>query len=68
MINTEYKKSPAFEEVSKSVGTYNLTAIIREDKETLSLFKHVPGLIAFICTLKKGDDILGIGRGTAEIY
>lgn len=61
------EKFPTLEEVRRSIGVYNLTATVEEDKETLSIFKHVPGLIAFICTLKKGDDVIGIGRGTATL-
>lgn len=79
-MNTEYKNSvpspfqasqrkqiPALEEVTRSIGTYNLTATVEEDRETLSTFKHVPGLITFICTLKKDNDVIGIGRGTATL-
>lgn len=79
-MTTDYKSSipssfratrngevPTLEEVRRSIGIYNLTATVEEDKETLSIFKHVPGLIAFICTLKKGDNVIGIGRGTATL-
>lgn len=66
--NAQNKRSPAFEEIAKSIGVYNLVATIEEDKETLSLFNRVPGLIAFIATLKTADgEILGIGRGTATL-
>lgn len=66
--NVQNKRNPAFEEIAKSIGTYNLIATIEEDTETLSLFKHVPGLIAFMAILKTADgEILGIGRGTATL-
>lgn len=64
---TRNREVPTLEEVRRSIGVYNLTATVEEDKETLSIFKHVPGLIAFICTLKKGNDVIGIGRGTATL-
>lgn len=41
---------------------------MKEDKETISLFKHVPNLISFITTLKnENDEVVGIGRGSAVI-
>jgi len=64
---TRNEKVPTLEEVTRSIGVYNLTATVEEDTETLATFKHVPGLIAFICTLKKGNDVIGIGRGTATL-
>ena len=64
---TRNDKIPTLEEVTRSIGVYNLTATVEEDIETLATFKHVPGLIAFICTLKKGNDVIGIGRGTATL-
>lgn len=66
-FDVQDKKHPVREEVKKSVGTYNLTAIFEEDAQTLALFKHVPGLIAFICTLKRDNEIIGQGRGTAVL-
>lgn len=63
----QHSRGPATEEITRSIGTYTLTATVAEDTETLSIFKHVPGLIAFICTLKKGNDVIGIGRGTATL-
>jgi hypothetical protein len=64
---TRSEQVPTLEEVTRSIGVYNLTATVEEDTETLSTFRHVPGLIAFICTLKKGNDVIGIGRGTATL-
>lgn len=60
-------KVPVLEEITRCIGIYNITAKIEEDIQTLSLFKHVPGLIAFICTLKEGDQIIGEGRGSAVL-
>jgi len=60
------RKDPLREEIEKNLGTFNLTATVEEDKNTLSLFKHVPGpIIAYICTLRKGSEVVGIGRGSA---
>lgn len=67
MIKTNYNKNLAFEEIEKSVGTFTITAEIREDKETVLLFKHIPNLIAFLCTLKIGGLIIGEGRGASVL-
>ncbi len=64
---TKERLNPIQEEVAKNVGTYNITAIIEEDKETLATLKNVPGLIAFICTLKIGNEVISVGRGSATV-
>jgi len=61
------RMNPIQEEMAKNVGTYNITAIIEEDKETLATLKNVPGLIAFLCTLKIGNEVISVGRGSATI-
>ena len=60
-------KDPVREEINKLLGTYEFTAIFEEDTQTASTLKDVPGLIAFLCTIKKGDRIIGQGRGTTVI-
>ena len=60
------KKDPLREEIEKNIGTFNLSVTVEEDTDTLSLFKHVPGpIIAYIATLRKGSEVVGIGRGSA---
>lgn len=60
------KKSPIQEEIEKNTGTFTITVDVKEDKETISLFKHIPHLISFITTLKnENNEIVGIGRGSA---
>ncbi len=60
------RKDPLREEIEKNIGTFNLSVTVEEDKDTLALFKHVPGpIIAYIATLRKGSEIVGIGRGSA---
>lgn len=51
----------------KHVGTYDLTATFKEDTATTSMFKHIPGLIAFVCTIEQSGKIIGIGRSNAVI-
>ncbi len=61
------RENPLDAEIAKSTGTYNLTAIFEKDTETLTRLKHIPGLIAFLCTLKIGNEVIGIGRGSATV-
>lgn len=66
-LNTQSEGHPVKQEILKSIGTFHITANVEEDKQTLNTFDKVPGLIAFMCTLKKDNVIIGIGRGTAMI-
>ena len=69
-VPSSYKRervNPIQEEIAKNVGTYNLTAVIEEDKETLSKLKNIPNSICFLCTLKIGNEVIGIGRGSANL-
>ncbi len=58
---------PAYPEIIKNVGTFDISVIVEEDKQTLAVFKNIPGLIAFKTTLKQKDEVIGEGRGTAVI-
>jgi len=68
-MNNDFQdeRHPVHQEVMKSVGTINLTATFAEDTQTLAVFKHIPGVIAMVCTLKKDNEVIGVGRGTAVI-
>src|SRR3989338_6881665 len=55
------------EEVRKLLGTYDFSATFEVDTQTATTLKHIPGLIAFLCTIKKGDRVIGQGRGTTVI-
>ncbi len=61
------KNHPLRAEVQKCIGAYDITAEFAEDTETIGMFKHILGLVAFVCTLKKGGKIIGQGRGTAVL-
>jgi hypothetical protein len=63
------RKHPVREEIERNVGVINLTAEIQEDKVTLGVLNHIPGLVSYICVLKNSADgsIIGIGRGTSVI-
>lgn len=58
---------PVRKEIMKHVGKYDLTATFKEDTATTNMLKHIPGLIAFVCTLEQGGRIIGIGRSNAVI-
>jgi hypothetical protein len=61
------KLDPVREEVNKLLGTYQFSATFELDTQTAATLKHIPGVIAFICTIRKGDQIIGQGRGTTAI-
>ncbi|MEK7606273.1 MAG: hypothetical protein AAB458_01615 [Patescibacteria group bacterium] len=54
-------------EITKLLGTYQFSATFEEDTQTAATLKHIPGIIAFVCTIKKGDQVIGQGRGTSVI-
>ncbi|MDO8435082.1 MAG: hypothetical protein Q7S89_00135 [bacterium] len=53
--------------MKKLLGTFDFSAKFEIDTQTADTFNQIPGLVAFICTLKKGDQIIGQGRGTTVI-
>ena len=67
--NFDYQnpKHPVNQEIIKNVGTFNFTATIQQDTQTLDRFKHIRGLVAFICTLKRDGITVGEGRGTTVL-
>lgn len=67
MSDTNREEHPARKEIEKVVGTYQLTAEVSEDTNTLSDLAHVPGIIAFICNIKRDGELIGTGRGSAVL-
>jgi hypothetical protein len=63
----ELPKDTVQGEINKLLGTYQFSATFEEDTQTATTLKHIPGIIAFVCTIKKGDQIIGQGRGTSVI-
>ena len=61
------KRNPVREEIEKSCGEFTIVADVREDTETLNSFRHISGMIAFLCTLKRGGKIISQGRGSAVL-
>ena len=66
-LDTQNVKHPVQEEIQKSLGTYSFTATISQDTQTLEKFRHVPGIISFICVLKRGSEVIGEGRGVGVL-
>jgi ABC-type proline/glycine betaine transport system ATPase subunit len=61
------KKHPVRQEIEKNIGTFNITASVVEDTQTLAELKHVEGLVAFICTLEKDGHVIAQGRGSSVL-
>lgn len=61
------EQHPVRSSVRHLCGTYKLTAEFVEDNATLDTLKHVNGLIAILCTLRKDGKIVGLGRGSAVV-
>ena len=47
------------------MGTYNIVAVVEEDTQTLDAMKQTTGLISFLCTITKNNNVLAQGRGSA---
>ena len=66
---TKERIDPIQEEITKSIGigNFNLTVVTEQDFETMALFKNIPGFVAFKTTLKKENQLLSIGYGSAVL-
>jgi len=59
------KSDPVQEAVEQNIGKFLLEISIEEDRETALQLKDLPGpIIAYKCTIRKGSQVLGIGRGS----
>ncbi len=65
--DTQDEEHPARKEIERVIGNYQLVATIEEDKQTLETLGHIPGLIAFICNVKRDGELIGTGRGSAVL-
>jgi len=66
-MNKYYRNDPIQEEIAKNTGSFNLSVTVEKDTEMINKFKHIPNFIAFKATLKKGNEIIGIGTGSAVL-
>jgi hypothetical protein len=65
--DTQDKEHPARKEIERVIGNYQLAAEVKEDANTLSELSHIPGLIAFICNIRRDGELIGTGRGSAVL-
>ncbi|MFA6385969.1 MAG: hypothetical protein WCW29_04465 [Candidatus Paceibacterota bacterium] len=66
VIDVRNEKHPAHDEIRKLCGTrYNFEVSFEEDTQTLQHFRHIPGLIAILCTLKRDGQVISFGRSCA---
>lgn len=66
MPNIQNENHPVQEFIKQNLGTYTLTATFMPDEHTLQTLK-IPGMAAFLCVLKCGDQILAEGRSMTVI-
>lgn len=64
-LDVRHEQHPARQEIQRCLGIYNLQAIVEEDINTSALMRHIPGLIAFVCTLKSKDKVIAQGYGSS---
>lgn len=64
-FQTRPKLDPVKEAIAKNECKFSLEVSIQEDKETALQLKDLPGpIIAYKCTIRRGSQVLGIGRGS----
>lgn len=67
-LNTQDEKNPIHQEILRQTGTLNFVVEIREDKETVKDLEHISGgVVAYICYLKLGSELIGVGRSVSVI-
>ncbi len=67
VLNNPHTKSAISQEANKCLGTFNFTATFSLDTKTMEQFKHVQGLVSFLCVLKRGSEVIGEGRGVGKL-
>ena len=66
MPNIQNENHPVKEFIRQNLGTHILSATFLEDTHTIETLK-IPGLAAFLCVLKCGDQVLAEGRSITII-
>ena len=67
VLNNPHTKNAISQEANRCLGTYNFSATFSLDSKTMEQFKHVQGLVSFLCVLKRGSEIIGEGRGVGKL-
>ncbi len=55
------------EEVKKHLTSYDFNVTFKEDTQTIAMLKNVSGVVAYICELRRGETVIGYGRGMSVI-
>ncbi|MFA6273630.1 MAG: hypothetical protein WC662_00535 [Candidatus Paceibacterota bacterium] len=66
-MNQTYRKNPIQEEMEKNIETFNITVTVEKDLEMTNKFSHIPNFIAFKTTLRKDNQVIGIGTGASVL-
>ncbi|MES2953015.1 MAG: hypothetical protein V4674_00445 [Patescibacteria group bacterium] len=69
-VDIRAKGHPVREEIGRMVGSYQLVVTVEEDLSTIDTLSHIPGLVAFIATIRRGSPdgvIISQGRGSVVI-
>jgi len=61
------RKSLAKGGAEKLASIYNLTATFERDDASMTAFSSIKDMIAYICNLYRGDQVVGQGRGAAVL-
>lgn len=61
------RKSMAKGGAEKLAGIFGWTAMFEKDKDVMEAFTDVKGVIAFVCKLSKGGELVGEGRGASTL-
>ena len=59
------RKSLGKSGAEKLASIYNLTATFQRDDDTMNSFSSIKDMIAYVCTLYRGAQVIGQGRGAA---
>jgi len=63
VVDVSNENHPAREEVKRLCNVkYNIEVSFEEDTATLNHFRHIPGLVAILCTMKQNGQVFAFGR------
>lgn len=68
VFDVKREEHPLRDAAQKLTGVYQLKATVEEDTATQALLKHVPDVVAFLCTIERDGRIVGQGRGSAALH
>ena len=67
-IDVRNQNHPIHEEIRKLCdNSFNISVSFEEDVDTLHHFRHIPGMVAILCTLKQNDKLVALGRSCSVL-